>query len=265
MPDHATTSPVPDQPQVGAGGRVYRRQYEPAVMQADFETNKQVVLEKIAAAARRVDRSPDEVRLLAVSKTVETERLREAAAAGLLNMAENKVQEGHSKWNELADLGISWSMIGHLQTNKAKFVAEYASEFQALDSVRVAEALDRRLQTLGKGLDVLIQVNVSGEDTKSGVAPGEVDSLLGQLAHFDALNVRGFMTIARNSTDETAVRESFGALRQVRERARQIAPAGMDLTELSMGMSGDYEIAIEEGATTVRVGSALFGSRYYPV
>lgn len=264
MPDESIVNTTHTQPEHGSGTGVYRRQYEAATTVEDFALNKQIVEANIHAAAQRSGRTAQDVRLLAVSKTVPVERLRNAHAAGLTKMAENKVQEGHSKWQEMGDLNVSFSMIGHLQTNKAKLVAEFASEFQALDSLKLAEALDRRLQTLGKGLDVLVQVNVSGEETKSGLMPADVQEFVAKLDVYSSLRVCGFMTIARNSTDESAVRSSFRALREIRDQARQIAPAGMDLNELSMGMSGDYEIAIEEGATVVRVGSALFGSRYYP-
>lgn len=264
MSDETTTIATSNPTQGGAGGRVYRRQYEAATSVADFQLNKQVVEANIAAAALRVGRDPADVRLLAVSKTVPEERLRAAYAAGLVNMAENKVQEAHTKWESMSDLDIRWTMIGHLQTNKAKFVAEFASEFQALDSLKLAESLDRRLQQVGRSMDVLIQVNVSGEDTKSGILPSEVDGFVGRLAQYEALKVRGLMTIATNTTSEADVRRCFSTLRTLRDQARQQAPDADAFTELSMGMSGDYELAIEEGATVVRVGSALFGSRYYP-
>ncbi|MFD2840600.1 YggS family pyridoxal phosphate-dependent enzyme [Populibacterium corticicola] len=247
-----------------AGGRVYRRQYEPAITVADFTLNRQVVQQNIARAAQRAGRNSEGVRLLAVSKTVSHDRVRNAHVAGLNQFAENKVQEAHAKAHDLADLDARWVMIGHLQTNKAKQVAEFAHEFQGLDSARIAAALDRRLQQLGRSLDVLVQVNVSGEATKSGVEPSEVEVLLGELKHCDALRVRGFMTIASHTTDEQQVRNCFRDLRDIRDQAQQTVEHPELFTELSMGMSGDYEIAIEEGSTVVRVGSALFGSRYYP-
>ena len=156
---------------------------------------------------------------------------------------------------------LKLSVIGHLQSNKAKLVARYASEFQALDSLRVAEALERRLQIEGRNLDVFVQVNTSGEASKFGLQPDEVAPFLQQLPAFSALRVRGFMTLALFSAEAERVRQCFVLLRQLRDRLRQDAPAGMDLSELSMGMSGDYEIAIEEGATVVRVGQAIFGAR----
>lgn len=235
--------------------------YPPPQTVAEFETNIAGVLAKIDAAATRAGRAPSDVRLLPVSKTVPQERLRLAVAAGCRELGENKVQEAKRKSEEMADLDLSWAVIGHLQTNKAKDVAAFANEFQALDSVRLAEALDRRLQMVGRGLDVYVQVNTSAEPQKSGLAPAEVPAFLEALPAFSALRVRGFMTLAEFSSDEARVRRCFRVLRDVRDRAVQDWP---EVGELSMGMSGDYEIAIEEGATCVRVGQAIFGSRATP-
>ncbi|GAB3128123.1 YggS family pyridoxal phosphate-dependent enzyme [Tsukamurella serpentis] len=227
----------------------------------EFEQNIAEVLRRIDAAATRVGRSPSDVRLLPVSKTVPQERLRAAVAAGCRELAENKVQEAKRKSAEMSDLDVTWAVIGHLQTNKAKDVAAVAGEFQALDSLRVAEALDRRLQGLGRGLDVYVQVNTSDEEQKYGLPPADVPALLQQLPAFTALRVRGLMTLAEFSSDQARVRRCFTVLRDVRDRVRETWP---EVAELSMGMSGDYEIAVEEGATCVRVGQAIFGSRAVP-
>lgn len=212
----------------------------------------------------RVDREPSAVRLLPVSKTVASERLREAFAARIAEFGENKVQEAWAKAQRLADLPVTWSIIGHLQTNKAKYAARFAREFQALDSLRLAEALERRLQIEGRGLDVLVQVNTSGEASKFGLPPDAVAEFLGALPAFSALRVRGLMTLAVFSPDTARVRACFRALRALRDRLRDTAPPTIRLDELSMGMSGDFEIAIEEGATIVRVGQAIFGPRPLP-
>lgn len=237
-------------------------QWPQAESVADFAHNLQLVQARIDAACQRVGREPASVRLLPVSKTKPEATLRLAYAAGCRFLGENKPQEAASKWEALADLpDLKLSVIGHLQSNKAKLVARYASEFQALDSLRVAEALERRLQIEGRNLDVFVQVNTSGEASKFGLQPDEVAPFLQQLPAFSALRVRGFMTLALFSAEAERVRQCFVLLRQLRDRLRQDAPAGMDLSELSMGMSGDYEIAIEEGATVVRVGQAIFGAR----
>lgn len=219
---------------------------------------------RIAQACARAGREPSEVRLLPVSKTVAADRLREAFAAGLTEFGENKIQEAGAKAERLAELPVTWSIIGHLQTNKVKYAARFAREFQALDSLRLAAALDRRLQIEGRGLDVLVQVNTSGEASKFGLPPDAVSEFLRQLPAFSALRVRGLMTLAVFDPDTVRVRACFRVLRTLRDRLRDTAPPAVQLNELSMGMSGDFEIAIEEGATIVRVGQAIFGPRPLP-
>ena len=219
---------------------------------------------EVDAAARAAGRDPSEVRLLPVSKTVPVDRLRLAVEAGLTELAENKPQEVGRKAGEMADLPVRWVAIGHLQTNKAKIIAEHADEFQALDSVRLTQALQRRLETADRHLDVLIQVNTSGEEAKTGASPGDVGQILEVAASCDRLRVRGFMTVATNTDDEAEVRRCFAQLRGVLDAAREDAVVDPELlTELSMGMSGDYAIAVAEGATCVRVGTAIFGARDY--
>jgi len=231
----------------------------------DFRRNLAAVRARIAAACRRAGRDPAGVRLLPVSKTKTEASIRLCYAAGCRLFGENKPQEAHRKWEAMADLtDLRWSVIGHLQTNKAKLVARCAAEFQALDSLRLAEALERRLQAEGRGLDVLVQVNTSEEASKYGLPPDEVAAFLRELPAFSALRVRGFMTLALLSADAAPVRRCFVRLRELRDQLRQEAPDGIMLDELSMGMSGDYEIAIEEGATIVRVGQAIFGARDTP-
>jgi len=231
----------------------------------DFRRNLADVQGRIAAACLRARRDPASVRLLPVSKTKSETSIRLSYAAGCRMLGENKPQEAHGKWEAMQDLSdLRWSLIGHLQTNKARLVARFASEFQALDSLRVAEALERRLQSEGRSLDVFVQVNTSGEASKYGLAPDDVGVFLRELAPFQALRVRGLMTLALLSAEPAQVRPCFVLLRKLRDRLRQTVPAGIDLDELSMGMSGDYEIAIEEGATVVRVGQAIFGARAMP-
>ncbi|WP_144792913.1 YggS family pyridoxal phosphate-dependent enzyme [Kocuria palustris] len=222
------------------------------------------VRERIDAAARAVDRDAEQIRLLPVSKTVPEDRLRAAVAAGCAELGENKVQEAAGKASAMADLGVRWSIIGHLQRNKAKDVAAFADEFQALDSLRLAEALDRRLQGEGRGLDVMVQVNTSGEDSKFGMPPEEVPQFLEQLPQFASLRVTGLMTIAMASEDEDRVRACFRRLRVLRDRAQQDGPGFAGDGELSMGMSEDLELGVAEGSTCVRVGRSIFGSRPAP-
>jgi pyridoxal phosphate enzyme (YggS family) len=224
--------------------------------EASIRANLAMIRARIDAACRRAERDPAGVRLLPVSKTVPARILRLAHAAGLSEFGENKVQEAETKAAELADLPIRWSIVGHLQTNKAKHVARFAGEFQALDNLRVAEALHSRLQVEGRTLDVFVQVNTSGEASKFGLAVADVAAFVTRLAEFPALQPRGFMTLAEWSDDAERVRAYFRRLRELRD-----AIAHPSLTGLSMGMSGDFEIAIEEGASVVRIGTALFGQR----
>lgn len=236
--------------------------YPQASTAADFTHNLAAIQARITAACTRAGRDPASVRLLPVSKTKPEAVLRQAYAAGVRNFGENKVQEAWEKSQAMHDLdGLRWSVIGHLQTNKAKLVARFASEFQALDSLRLAQALQRHLQAQARTLDVLVQVNTSGEASKYGLPPEEVAAFLQALPAFPNLRVRGLMTLAIFSDDLQKVRPCFVRLRQLRDQLQPQAPAGVQLHELSMGMSGDFEVAIEEGATTVRVGQAIFGAR----
>ena len=230
----------------------------------EFERNITDVRARIARAADLAGRSPDEVQLLPVSKTVPEDRIRLAVAAGCHTLGENKVQEAKRKSENLADLGIAWSVIGHLQTNKARDVAAFASEFQALDTLRAAAALDRRLQNAGRSLDVYVQVNTSAEPQKYGLPPDELEAFLRELPHYSSLKIRGLMTLAVFTSDTPRVRTCFTLLRTLRDRMRDINPSLVGDGGLSMGMSGDYEVAVEEGATCVRVGQAIFGARRLP-
>jgi len=227
-----------------------------------IEANLAAVHRRIDDAARRAGRDPGEIRLLPVSKTVPEERIRAAVAAGCLELGENKVQEAKRKAENLADLGVRWSLIGHLQTNKAKDVAAFAHEFHALDRHRAAAALDRRLQAANKELRVYVQVNTSGEESKYGLPPEEALPFLNELSAYSSLKVQGLMTLAVFSADTERVRSCFSVLRRLRDEAREEGLVGPG--ELSMGMSGDFETAIEEGATCVRVGQAIFGPRPLP-
>jgi len=231
----------------------------------DFRHNLASVHARIAEACERVGRDPAGVRLLPVSKTKPEAAIRLAYAAGCRLLGENKPQEAYQKWQACQDLdSLGWSVIGHLQTNKAKYVARFAHEFQALDSIRLAEILEKRLQIEERELSVFVQVNTSGEESKFGLVPQDVAAFLRALVQFPRLKVRGLMTLALLSAEPDLVRPCFVLLRQLRDDLRSSAPEGISLDELSMGMSGDYEIAIEEGATVVRVGQAIFGARDVP-
>ncbi len=230
----------------------------------EIKKNLATVKQRIVDTCQRIGRDPSSVRLLPVTKTVPAERLRIAFAAGCHEMGENKIQEAREKSEALQDLDIKWAIIGHLQTNKAKYLARFANEFQALDSLKVAEELDKRLQNEGRAIDVYVQVNSSGEASKFGLPPEEVRVFVQQLPNYSSLRIKGLMTLAIFSTDHDRVRECFVKMRDIQAMLRQEAPVGLSFDELSMGMSGDYELAIEEGATVVRVGQAIFGKRPLP-
>lgn len=220
--------------------------------------NLKEVRAAVAAAARRVGRDPGQVRLVAVSKTVDLDRLRAAIAAGHNLFGENYLQEAKAKIDVLGR-EVSWHLVGHLQSNKAKGAVALFDLIHAVDRLKLAKALEAAAARLGKVQDVLIQVNQGGEDTKSGVAPEAAPELLQEVARLPHLRVLGLMTMPPWFPDPEAVRPYFRALRELRDRLRDLS--GLPLPELSMGMSGDYQVAVEEGATLVRVGTAIFGPR----
>ena len=234
----------------------------PTALSAAIADRAAAVRERIAEAAHRAGRDPAGVTLVAVTKTFPLETVRAAVEAGLTDLGENRVQELVEKAEALPGAaeggGVRWHLIGSLQRNKARDAAAYADLFHALDSVRLADALDRKAAEAGRVLPVLVQVNVSGEDAKHGVAPDAAPALLDAAAereHLRPVGLMGMAAIARTEADrERLVRPAF-------RQMRALYDAAPDLSVLSMGMSGDYEVAVEEGATHVRVGSALFGAR----
>jgi pyridoxal phosphate enzyme (YggS family) len=226
--------------------------------------NIALIQERIEAAARRARRAPEEIALMAVSKTHPPERIREAYVAGLRLFGENRVQEFAGKAPTLADLAAGeWHMIGHLQTNKAAKAVELFGALDSVDSVKLAEKLDGAAQTLNKKLSVLIEINVGGEAAKSGVAPDsqELEELLLAAPRLESLQFRGLMTVPPFTDDPEGVRPYFRRLRELRDSiaARKLPAVGLEA--LSMGMSHDFELAIEAGSTCVRLGTAIFGER----
>ncbi|MBI1740587.1 MAG: YggS family pyridoxal phosphate-dependent enzyme [Acidobacteriales bacterium] len=222
------------------------------------------VQERIVAAARRSGRNPEEITLMAVSKAFPPESIREAYAAGLRVFGENRIQEFAGKAEALRELqGAEWHLIGHLQSNKAAKAAELFSAVDSVDSVRLAERLNSAAQSAGKTLAVLIEIDVGGEEAKSGVAPGseELEHILREASRWGNLIIRGLMTVPPYTENPEGARPYFRQLREIRDRiaARRLPAVAMAV--LSMGMSHDFEIAIEEGSTCVRVGTAIFGER----
>jgi len=217
---------------------------------------------RIGKACHAAGRDPDEVRLLLASKTMTAAVARAAVAAGAILLGENRVQELVAKGPELVGLGAEVHLIGHLQGNKVRDAVRWASCVESVDSEGLGERLEARCAAAGRTLDVMVQVNVSREGSKSGVTPEQAPALAVHLAGLPHLRLRGFMTIGANVPDDVVVRAGYARLRAVRDEVLSTgAPGTSGPLELSMGMSGDLELAIAEGATIVRVGSAVFGER----
>jgi len=230
----------------------------------DVAGNLARVRENIARAARRSGRGPDEVRLVAVTKGVPAHVLREALEAGVTDLGENRVQEAEAKQAELGPLdpGVRWHLIGHLQTNKAKRAAQSFQLIHSVDSFRVARALSRAVAGGSAGtLDVLVQTNVSGEESKYGVDPGGAADLCRTVGSLEGLRVKGLMTMAPFTDDPEETRPVFRRLRELAREIKRLGLEGVSMELLSMGMTQDYEVAVEEGSNLVRVGTAIFGPR----
>ncbi len=225
------------------------------------------IRERISQAAARADRSPNSITLMAVSKTVEPERIHQAYAAGLRVFGENRVQEFAEKSAALVDLKDSeWHLIGHLQSNKAKKAAELFQAVDSVDSLRLAERLNQAAQEADKKLSVLIEIKVSEEESKAGMVGGsdELDELLNAAPRLGGLQIRGLMTVPRFTEDPEGARPYFRMLRELRDAIAALNLPRVQMDVLSMGMSHDFEVAIEEGSTCVRVGTAVFGERPKP-
>jgi hypothetical protein len=226
--------------------------------------NLTTVRDRIAAASHRSHRQPEEISVMAVSKTHPHNRIREAYAAGQRLFGENRVQEFSEKLPSLADLtGAGYHMIGHLQTNKSAKAAELFGAVDSIDSLKLAERLDAAARDLNKTLDVLIEINVGGETAKTGISAdsAELENLLQAAPRLEALKFRGLMTVPPFAEDPEGARPYFRKLRALRDTIAARKLHGISMDVLSMGMSHDFEIAIEEGSTCVRVGTAIFGVR----
>ncbi len=222
--------------------------------------NLKIVQERIAAAAKRAGRDPATVKLVVVTKTVDVERIREAAADGAVILGENRVQEAKEKIEKLGPIA-SWHLIGRLQSNKAKYAVKLFDLIHSVDSIELAKEIDRQAAKIGKVQNVLIEVSIAGEEQKAGVMIDETAALIRDAANLKNISIKGLMTIPPFLDNPDAVRPYFRKLRELTASiARENIP-GVSMQELSMGMSGDFEAAIEEGATMVRVGTAIFGER----
>jgi pyridoxal phosphate enzyme (YggS family) len=217
---------------------------------------------RIARAAARAGRDAAAVTLVGVVKTIPVEMVREAVGLGLADLGVNRVQEARDKKPAVGSTGIRWHMIGHLQKNKAGLAVELFDRIHSLDGSAVAAAVSRRTVALGKRLPVLLEINVSGEASKHGIRPSDAEDAVRTIAALPGIALDGLMTMAPWSENSDAARPYFAALRDLRDRLQ--SDTGVALLELSMGMSGDFEVAVEEGSTLVRVGTAIFGERPAP-
>jgi len=224
-----------------------------------IKNNIRIIKEKIKKAALKTNRNPEKIKLVAVTKTVTIEQIKEAINAGIKIIGENKVHEAKEKYHILT-AEIEWHLVGHLQTNKVKYAVEIFDLIHSVDSVKLAKEINKRSLQFGKISNVLIEVNVSGEDTKYGIKPEEAELFIKKISEFPRISVRGLMTIAPMVKDKEETRPYFGKLRELSEEIKCKNIRNVKMDYLSMGMTEDFEIAIEEGANMVRIGRGIFGS-----
>jgi len=227
----------------------------------------QSVRERIAQACERAGRSPDEITIVAVSKTFPMQAIESGTATGLEHFGENRARQLRDKAKARRGAfeggDVKWHMVGHLQTNKAKFVARHADWFDALDSPRLAEELDKRAAKNDRVLPCLVQLNITGEDQKYGLDPAETHDYLDHCAQYDHLAIKGLMAMASFVDDPEDVRDEFRRVRELFETYDAAENPQVEMAELSIGMSNDFEVAIEEGSTMIRLGTSIFGPRDY--
>lgn len=226
-----------------------------------MKNNLESVMDRIKQAAVSSGRNPETIRLVAVSKTIPSETVKKAIDAGADILGENYIQEARTKFNDLYSYPVSWHFIGHLQTNKAKYAVRIFDLIHSVDSVKLAIELDKQAKKTGKIQNILIQVNVADESTKTGVSVQNTLNLVKEISGFKNLAIKGLMTMPPFFNAPEKVRPFFKNLCSLRDQISKEAIHNVDMDELSMGMTGDFEVAIEEGATLVRIGTAIFGER----
>lgn len=227
-----------------------------------IKKNLEIIRKKIEAAAIKSGRKPEDITLVAVSKTVEPQKILKVIDEGITELGENRVQELTEKY-DIINRTCNWHLIGHLQTNKVKYIVEKVKLIHSVDRYDLAVEINDRAKKVGKKIDVLLQVNISGEQSKFGVAQKAAKELIGQIAELENVRVRGLMTMAPFTPNSEVVRGVFSGLRKLSIDIEKENINNIDMEYLSMGMSNDYEVAIEEGANMVRIGTALFGERKY--
>ena len=226
-----------------------------------MKANIEEIQRRIQNAAESCDRRPETIRLVAVSKTIAADRVRAAVEAGVHILGENYIQEARDKIEALSDLDVEWHFIGHLQRNKAKYAVDLFDLIHSVDSIRLAREIDKQAAKRGKQQNILIQVNTGKEATKSGIDEEDALALVRDTARLEHVAVKGLMTLPPYFYAPEKVRPYFRALRQLRDRIHEAQIPGIAMEALSMGMTGDFETAIAEGATLVRIGTAIYGER----
>jgi pyridoxal phosphate enzyme (YggS family) len=226
----------------------------------DLKKRLENVKDRINKAAFKCSRAPESIHLVAVSKTIPANRVREAIEAGVTILGENYVQEARNKFNALGTYPVSWHFIGHLQSNKAKYAVRLFDLIHSVDTLKLARELNKQAKKVDKVQDVLMQINISKEQSKSGSDIENAVNLIKDIVFFENLSVKGFMAMPPFFNNPEKARPYFIALRNLRDQIQKTFP-DVILNELSMGMTGDFEVAIEEGATLVRIGTAIFGER----
>jgi pyridoxal phosphate enzyme (YggS family) len=223
-----------------------------------IKKNLEIINEKIKNAALKVNRNPEEIKLVAVTKAATIEQIKKAISAGIKIIGENKVQEAKEKY-QILSADIEWHLVGHLQTNKVKYAIEIFNLIHSVDSIKLAKEIDKRSLQFGMITNVLVEVNVSGEETKYGIKPEEVKLFLKEISEYSRIRVRGLMTIAPMAEDTEEVRPYFRKLRELFKEIKIKSIKNIKMDYLSMGMTEDFEVAIEEGANMVRIGRGIFG------
>jgi len=222
------------------------------------KNNLEIINKKIKDAALKANRNPQEIKLVAVTKTATIKQIKDVINAGVTIIGENKVQEAKEKY-QIMTADIEWHLVGHLQTNKVKYAIKIFDLIHSLDSIKLAKEIDRRSQQFGMMTNVLVEVNVSGEVSKYGIKPEELEPFLKEISKFPRISIRGLMTIAPITEDKEEVRPYFRKLKELSEKIKGKNMKNVRMEYLSMGMTEDFEVAIEEGANLVRIGRGIFG------
>lgn len=227
-----------------------------------IENNINNVLNNIKEACKKSNRNPEEVKLIAVTKTIDVERINEVLKTGIDAIGENKVQEIMEKYDKI-EYNPQWHLIGHLQTNKVKYIIDKVDLIHSLDSLRLAEEINKRAKKVNRVMDVLIQINIANDGAKFGIGYNEINDFIDEIASFDNIRVQGLMSIVPYASNTEEVRPYFRKMKEIFDSLKNSTYENINMNYLSMGMTNDYVVAIEEGSNMVRVGTGIFGERDY--